>query len=48
MCMCIKNFCWIETGKNVLKIKERRGGCMVHLEMVLECACKSYEGTFMD
>ena len=21
---------------------------MVHLEMVLECACKSYEGTFMD
>ncbi len=37
LCMCIKNFCWTERGKNVLKIEEGRGGCMVHLEMVSEC-----------
>ena len=39
MCMYIKNFCWTETGKRILKIKEGRGGwfgmdCRVSLELV--------------
>ena len=38
MCMCIKNFCWTETGKNVLKIKEGRGGGGVAVR------CYRYEG----
>ncbi len=38
MCMCIKNFWWIEKGKRILKIKEGRGGVGVAVR------CYRYEG----